>query len=193
MFTKSGWLFGCLCAAILTGCSRAPTHQIPPPLTVADITQWETVGRVGIRTQDDALSGNFSWRQGDNLLDLSIIGPFGQGATSLRQTQTGEIELKYDNITVQGPSADQLLLHHFGWQFPVSQVAYWIRGLPAPSSSATVLPRFDSPLPQSIQQDGWIVEYKQFSDVRGLQLPSKLEASNPPYRVNLIINQWTIQ
>lgn len=183
-----------LSTLLFLGCSSAPQKDLtPPPASVDKITRWETSGRVGIRTEQDAVSGNFSWSGGEDTLDLSIIGPFGQGATQLKRLNSGLIQLKYDDVTDQGTSANALLNTHFGWQFPVEQVAYWSRGLAAPSSTAEILYQADSSLPQEITQDGWTITYKDFSTVDGLKLPSKMQASNPPYRVNLIITEWTIQ
>lgn len=179
---------------LLVGCSSAPQKNLPPPpLSISKITQWETSGRVGIRTENDAISGNFNWLGGKDILDLSIIGPFGQGATQLRRLDDGNIELKYDDIVVQGSSAADLLNSHFGWNFPVEQVSYWMRGLASPNTPSKIIKQFNSELPQEIIQDGWTITYSQFSTIDGLQLPSKLQAANPPFKVNLIITQWTIQ
>ncbi|WP_191600626.1 lipoprotein insertase outer membrane protein LolB [Marinomonas algicola] len=177
----------------ISGCSNTPKNTTPKPLTVDAISQWETVGRVGIRTEEDALSGNFNWFQNNATFDLSIVGPFGQGSTLLTQTAPGQVELKYEDNIIQGTSARTLLSDHFGWQFPVDQIAYWIRGLPSPSSPYEVSNGFRSERPEEIIQDGWIVTYKDYSTIDGLELPSKLQASNPPFRVNLIITQWTIK
>ncbi|MFT2110040.1 lipoprotein insertase outer membrane protein LolB [Marinomonas sp. 2405UD68-3] len=178
---------------LISACSNSPKKAPPIPKSIDQITQWETVGRVGIRTEEDALSGNFNWLHNQSTFDLSIIGPFGQGATHLKQIENGNIELKYQDVTVEGTSAHALLNEHFGWQFPVNQVTYWIRGLPSPNSHYEIFNRFNSDRPEEIIQDGWTVTYKEYSTIDTLELPSKLQASKPPFRVNLIITQWTIQ
>ncbi|MCZ2720606.1 lipoprotein insertase outer membrane protein LolB [Marinomonas sp. 15G1-11] len=178
---------------LISGCSNTPKVSTPTPVTVDQITQWETVGRVGIRTEEDALSGNFNWFHNNSKFDLSIIGPFGQGSTHLAQISPGNVELKYNDVEVNGTSARTLLSEQFGWQFPVEQVSYWIKGLPSPNSPYEIQNGFNSDRAEEIIQDGWTVTYKEYTEVDGLELPSKLQASNPPYRVNLIITQWTIK
>lgn len=181
-------------ATLITACSTQPKGPItPPPSSVAAISQWETSGRVGIRTENDAISGNFDWQKKPTHFTLNIVGPFGQGATSLEQTSDGLVTLSYKNIQVTGHDATTLLQQELGWEFPVEQVTYWIRGLASPNSPARVKHTPSTELVSEIEQDGWTITYASFSRVNGLSLPQRMQVSNPPFRVSLIINQWNIQ
>ena len=180
--------------AIISACSSRPTGPItPPPESVDAISKWETSGRVGIRTQNDAVSGNFNWQKDPNTFALSIVGPFGQGATYMNQTSNGVVTLEYEDKVVTGNNPAILLQQELGWAFPVEQVTYWMRGLAYPNSASKITKDPESQLPNTIEQDGWKITYSNFTKVEGLSLPQKMQVSNPPFRVNLIINQWTIQ
>lgn len=180
--------------ALISACSSRPTGPItPPPESVSAISKWETSGRVGIRTKNDAVSGNFNWQKDPKTFALSIVGPFGQGATHLNQSNDGIVTLAYEDTVVTGNNPATLLQQELGWEFPVNQVTYWIRGLAYPNSAARISKDPDSQLPNKIEQDGWLITYSNFTKVEGLSLPQKMQVSNPPFRVNLIINQWTIQ
>lgn len=180
--------------ALISACSSRPTGpQIPPPESVDAISKWETSGRVGIRTKNDAVSGNFNWQKDPKTFALNIVGPFGQGATNLSQTTDGKVTLSYEDKVTTGNDPATLLQQELGWEFPVTQVTYWIRGLVAPTSTANVTRDPETQLPEKIEQDGWIITYSNFEKIDGLALPQKMQVSNPPFRVNLIINQWTIQ
>lgn len=180
--------------ALISACSSRPTGPVtPPPENVSAISKWETSGRVGIRTKNDAVSGNFNWQKDTKTFDLSIVGPFGQGATHLSQTTDGVVTLAYEDKVIKGNDPATLLQQELGWAFPVEQVTYWIRGLAYPNSAARISKDPDSQLPNKIEQDGWLITYSNFTKVDGLSLPQKMQVSNPPFRVNLIINQWTIQ
>ena len=188
-------LFLVFTSCLLIACSSQPSGpSIPPPTSVSHIIAWDISGRIGIRTQDDALSGNFNWQRNADTFDLNISGPFGQGATSLVKEKDALVTLSYDDKTVIGESAKQLLADELGWAFPVEQVAYWVRGLPSPNSAAVIIPAEDN-LEQihQLDQDGWLVEYKSYTKVSELELPQRIQISKAPYRVNLIINHWTIQ
>ncbi|MEL0637840.1 MULTISPECIES: lipoprotein insertase outer membrane protein LolB [Marinomonas] len=178
---------------LLAACSSQPQIQTPPPSSVNAIQKWAAQGRVGIRTEQDAVSGNFSWSHTPNTFDLRIYGPFGQGSTELSKNKEGRVVLAYEGKKIEGSDAEQLLKQRLGWRFPVRQVAYWIRGLPYPNTPYKITKQFKSDLPSQITQDGWSISYERFSDIRGLSLPQKMQISHPPYRVNLIITQWTIQ
>ncbi|MEL0614893.1 lipoprotein insertase outer membrane protein LolB [Marinomonas arenicola] len=182
-----------LLTTLVAACTSQPQVQTPPPSSVSTIKQWEAEGRVGIRTEDDAVSGNFNWQHSPNTFDLRIYGPFGQGSTELSKSKDGKVVLAYEDQKVEGYDAEQLLKQRLGWQFPVRQVTYWIRGLPYPNTPSTIKKSQNSELPEEITQDGWTISYQKFSDIRGLSLPQKMQVSRPPYRVNLIITQWTIQ
>ncbi|QRV25025.1 lipoprotein insertase outer membrane protein LolB [Marinomonas foliarum] len=179
---------------IISACSSRPTGPItPPPESVSAISKWETSGRVGIRTQNDAVSGNFNWQKDPKTFALSIVGPFGQGATHLNQTSNGVVTLAYEDTVVTGNNPASLLQQELGWAFPVEQVTYWMRGLAYPNSVSKMTKDPERQLPNTIEQDGWLITYSNFTKVDGLSLPQKMQVSNPPFRVNLIINQWTIQ
>ncbi|MFD1239279.1 lipoprotein insertase outer membrane protein LolB, partial [Latilactobacillus sakei subsp. carnosus] len=98
------------------------TPKAPTPETVDAIQSWQTEGRVGIRTENDAISGNFYWDYGPDQYELNIYGPFGQGATRLQGTPNKVAQLTYDDKTVVGKNAEDLLFDELGWQFPVNQV-----------------------------------------------------------------------
>jgi outer membrane lipoprotein LolB len=181
-------------ATLLGACSSTPSGPItPPPTSVDAISKWETSGRVGIRTPKDAVSGNFNWQKNPASFSLNIVGPFGQGATKLNQEKDGLVTLAYEDTLVSGNNPAKLLQQELGWEFPVDQVNYWIRGLADPSTSAQITNDVKTDLPSTIEQDGWLITYTNYTDVEGLSLPQKMQVSNPPFRVNLIINQWTIQ
>lgn len=186
--------FFLLCITILmTACSTNSKVVVPAPESVDAITQWQTSGRVGIRTDEDAISGNFNWQHNPTGFNLVISGPFGQGTTKIYQDESQLVTLEYKDTKATGPDSQRLLEQHFGWQFPVKQIAYWARGLAEPNSAAAFSYNVDTQLLEEIAQDGWIVKYKEFTQVEGLDLPRKLQAIKAPFRVNLIINDWSIQ
>ena len=180
-------------ACFVSACSMFQTEQkAPPPASISAMTQWDTEGRVGIRTADDAVSGNFDWHESPKDFSLRIYGPFGQGSTKLSGIDGQKVTLAYGDKEIVGRDASSLLRQKLGWEFPVNQVKYWMRGLPFPNTPYKLTQNTENNLPAEIRQDGWTVTYKKFSDVEGLQLPQTMQVSRPPYRVNLIITDWTI-
>lgn len=187
-------VIGAIAAAFLAGCSVSPTTpKAPLPDRVEDISAWQTEGRVGIRTEQDAVSGNFRWQHSAKHYELNIYGPFGQGATRLEGAAGQVSTLTYDDKTITGPSAEALLYQELGWHFPVDQVQYWMRGLASPNSPADIEYDTDGITPKQISQAGWTITYKEFTTISHLKLPQKMQVAHPPYRVNLIITSWDVQ
>ncbi|MGB2064407.1 MAG: lipoprotein insertase outer membrane protein LolB [Marinomonas gallaica] len=187
-------VIGIMASAFLAGCSLSPTSpKAPLPERAEDIMAWQNEGRVGIRTEQDAISGNFNWQHSPEHYELNIYGPFGQGATRLEGIPGKESRLTYDDKNLTGPSADALLYHELGWHFPVTSVQYWIRGLAAPNSAAEITYQQDGTTPEQILQNGWTITYKEFTELEHLKLPQKMQVTHPPYRVNLIITDWNVQ
>ncbi|GAB3478599.1 lipoprotein insertase outer membrane protein LolB [Marinomonas epiphytica] len=181
-----------LISLVIAACSSQPNISTPTPTSVEAISHWDISGRIGIRTQDDAVSGNFSWQQTPQDFSLDIVGPFGQGATSLSGTNHEMVTLTYKDQVVSATDATTLLQQELGWEFPVEQAVYWVRGLASPNSTANN--EFDeSGQLAQLQQDGWQIQYRNYTEISGLSLPQRIQISKPPFRVSLIINQWTIQ
>lgn len=185
---------GAMASVLLAGCSLSPTTpKTPLPEQVKDIKAWHTEGRVGIRTEQDAISGNFNWDYSPEFYELNIYGPFGQGATRLEGTPNQAAQLTYNDKKLTGQSADALLYHELGWHFPVNSIQYWIRGLAAPNTYAEIQYQEDGVTPEQIIQDGWTITYREYSMLEHLKLPQKMQVTHTPYRVNLIITDWDVQ
>ncbi|TBR38277.1 outer membrane lipoprotein LolB [Marinomonas agarivorans] len=200
-----------LVALFLVACSTPPKQEKKTFESVDDIKQWSNSGRVGIRTSSDAISGNFRWFHSDDKFEFIISGPFGQGTTKLHGVHAHEhhqdieghehhqhnsVTLEYKDVVVTGSDAEALLADHLGWQFPIFQISYWVKGIKYPHSDAIEV--FGNSEQGNLQlntliQDEWRIEYKRYQEVNGLNLPQKLQAEKPPYRVNLIINDWELE
>lgn len=199
-----------LLAITLAACSTNARKEVKVFSSLEEVTLWSNSGRVGIRTDNDAHSGSFNWQHSDHEFELVIHGPFGQGTVKISgnesHTEHGDlvghenhhqqnIILEYKDVVASGTDAEALLLDHFGWHFPVVEISYWVRGIPYPDQEAQISyeDKTQPNLPTIIEQGDWTINYSRYKSVNGIQLPHKLQAKNPPYRVNLIINSWEIQ
>ena len=74
---------------------------------------------------------------------------------------------------------------------PVQRIRYWIRGIPAPQSSATET-KNEKGLVSNISQDDWEIELDRYHDVNKLPLPGRIKINRQDTRITLIISQWSI-
>ena len=83
------------------------------------------------------------------------------------------------------------LVKETGWNLPVSDLAYWIRGLPAPGSEAVKhFDQFHHLI--ELDQKGWRIQYLRYSNVNQIDLPTKIFMNYPRMSVKIVINSWQI-
>ncbi|WP_019529620.1 lipoprotein insertase outer membrane protein LolB [Dasania marina] len=148
------------------------------------IQQWLIGGKIGLRSASDANTGYVNWQQCGEQFDIRLSGPLGQGAAHLwgngqqAQLQTSEQLYSADN-------PEQLLAQQ-GWQLPVTQLLYWVRGLPAPGHAISQQDH------EGFSQMGWRVDYRQWLSLDGHSLPRKAVASHPQLKVTLLLKNWSL-
>lgn len=191
-----------LLALSLTSCSTinppAATPPAAPTATWADrqttlnhIQSWHLNGKIALQTAKDSGSASVDWSQRQSSYSISMSGPLGASAMKLAG-QPGRVTLQTsDGKSYTAASAEQLLAKQWGYNLPVSNMKYWIRGLPAPGMSANT--RFDGyERLTSLVQQGWRIDYLSYSNTRGIDLPEKLSITSPSLKVKIVVYQWSV-
>ena len=156
------------------------------------IQHWQLRGKMGIRYDGNAASPYLNWLQCGDAFDIRLSGPLGQGAAHLYGDQQQATLKTSDQQTFSAPSARELLSRQLGWEIPVSQLQYWIRGIPDPALAST-------PNAQGFQQLGWQLSYSkqrsytQPSTAKPYPLPGKVVAIHPRLKLTLILKHWELQ
>ena len=97
---------------------------------------WQINGKIGIRAPKDSGSGTLFWLQRQDYYDIRLSGPLGRGAARLTG-RPGKVSLEVANQgRYEAPTPEALLEEQLGWKLPVSHLAWWVRGLPAPDSKS---------------------------------------------------------
>lgn len=158
---------------------------------VEALTDWQVQGRVAIRNDAEGWHAAFDWqRQGDSYR-LRLRGPFGQGAVELRGDGRGVWLQRQDRAPVFARSVDQLLQQETGWLLPVSGLQDWLLGIPVNQQPA-VFDWDDRGLLQSLQQDGWRIDYHRYQMVGGKYLPDRLQLERDALRVKVVVDEWQL-
>lgn len=180
---------------LLSACQTMPTTQIDvqdQQDMIRRIPSWQAEGKIALQMGDDRQSAAFDWQQQRANYVIHLYGPFGQGTTWLRRTSKG-VSLENAEIGRRHASdAEQLMQDSFGWQVPVSNLQYWIRGLiaPKPPADETVLDEIG--LISQLDQEGWHVTYVKYGTYNGWQLPTKLTAERESIKVTIVVKNWQI-
>lgn len=133
-------------------------------------------------------SGNIDWRQNGQTLNLTVAGPLNVGG--MRATGSlSHVEIETsDNEHYRG-DPEILFAELVGWPFPVKGMRYWALGMPVPGYSAQT--ELDTNgLLRVLLQSGWQVEYLEYREYLGIQMPRKMRMDNGEINVRVVIDNW---
>ncbi|WP_420589991.1 lipoprotein insertase outer membrane protein LolB [Bacterioplanoides sp.] len=159
---------------------------------LSQIDSWQVRGKLSVTSSHDSVTGYLTWNQQDGDYQLFITGPFGQGSSQLKGSDdSAELLLPGWDKPQQASNAEQLMLTHMGWKFPVSDIRHWVKGQPAPGGHSDA--KFDdSGLLQELNQHGWKVRYSRYSNQQGFWLPGLIKVTGHNFRFVFSIKEWTI-
>ncbi|MBF7730598.1 lipoprotein insertase outer membrane protein LolB [Pseudomonas sp. N040] len=156
---------------------------------VQHIDGWQINGKIGIRAPRDSGSATLFWLQRQDYFDIRLAGPLAVGSARL-SGRSNDVVL---DLSAEGRfhsnSAEDLLEKGLGWRLPVSQLFWWVRGLPGPDSQSEVTLDRDSRLNQ-LQQDGWQIQYLSYIEQDGYTLPERIKLKGHDLQVTLVIKDW---
>lgn len=161
--------------------------------TLNDVQKWNLHAQIALRQlhTSQAWSANLQWSQQKQNYHIALFGPLGTNSYELNG-RPGNVELSMaDGKHFTATSPETLLAKQTGWSLPVSNLYYWIRGLPVPSMSADK--QFDNYYHLTVlKQDGWTIQYLRYTSVDRIDIPSKIFLNNPDLNVKIVISQWDI-
>lgn len=186
----------------LTGCatSQITSNNIDKPLgnhyldrsqrhaQLSTITNWNARGSIAIHTQQKGWNASFNWQQQNTSYNIALFGPLGTNHIQLSGNPQ-QVTLQTANRRVSASTPEELLRRQVGWNIPVSDLVYWLRGLPGPDSRSRQSYDINNHLVQLTQQ-GWHIIYLRYTTVNGTDLPNRLLLSNPSLQIRIVISQW---
>lgn len=150
---------------------------------------WSLDGRFAASDGQRGGSGSLSWQQHGQQYRFTLRAPVTGKTVQLEGGPNGAILTGAGSETLVGRDAGAVLNQEFGWDVPVADLAWWVRGLRAPGRPA-ILSFGANGLPATLDQDGWHVDYRDWYAERNPPLPRKVYASRDPYTVRVFIEQW---
>jgi outer membrane lipoprotein LolB len=177
-------LAGCTSNPALTGNQTVSQHR----KEVMAIERWRLNGKISIRTPSENTTAYLGWDQSPKHYDLQLTGPFGQGGARIYGSATS-VRLTYGNDTLQGHSPEDLLYQTVGWTAPVSQLRYWVLGVPASPSTPVKTNR--QGLPQRFSEGGWQAEIESWQTIDGVTVPRKAVFTRGDVIIRLVTSSWS--
>jgi len=155
------------------------------------LNSWELRGRVNVRYDNESHTPRIIWLQQNVDYNIRLWGTFNAGATEI-VGRPGFVTMENDGQMLSANSPEDLILEQLGYELPVSQLNYWIKGLPAPDSEAQLAFNELNQL-TTIQQADWTINLSDMRQYGALSLPRRVELTRPrnDIRLRFIGLNWT--
>ena len=182
---------------LLASCATVPIQNEPLNQNISwntrqsqlnSITEWKLQGAVALATAHGGQNASMTWQQDNGDYQIDLFGPLGVGHTTLKGN-ANSVVLLANGKTTQANSPEMLMQAVLGWQLPISHLYYWVRGIPAPNLAKTMT--FD-PYHHlmTLSQQGWTIQYQRYSNVQGIDVPTKILLKNGEVRAVIVISDW---
>ncbi|MFP8965776.1 lipoprotein insertase outer membrane protein LolB [Pokkaliibacter sp. CJK22405] len=184
-----------LLLALLSACSNTALKQQKEPelawrAALGNINHWQINAKAGLQHDQTYNTLTLDWVQKLDSYNVQMTGPMGQGHLAMQGDSRSMILLTPEGRYVSN-DPEALLQDRTGLSIPVNQLTYWIKGEPAPGKITGSLYDQQGRI-AALEQDGWRIEYTDFTQQDTLWLPRKLEARKDKVRLKLVIKQWQI-
>jgi outer membrane lipoprotein LolB len=174
-------------ALLLGGCASSP----PVPPSERDMplpSNWTLQGRIGIKTDEQSLSGQIHWQHRADSDEVLMTSPLGQGVARIERNAAG-VMLEVPNQPARhAPDAESLTHEALGYGLPVSGLVWWVQARPSPASPFVASRDADGRLEQ-LKQDGWVIDYLQYS-ADAPRRPRKLVVTREGLEIRLVADDW---
>ena len=180
---------------MLAGCSYQPTVQ-PQSLSWSEhqqqlmaYDQWQLQGKLGFKTVDRGGSATVYWSQNQQQYQVQLKGPLGAGNVVIEGDQSSAQMLSGDKLYRAAPPA--LAARFTGLPIPVDALAWWVRGLPNPTNSAStgLVTNPDGTAARFVQQ-GWQLTFSRYQMTNAGLLPKKISGQLGDQSFKLVISRW---
>ncbi|MGH8136445.1 MAG: lipoprotein insertase outer membrane protein LolB [Steroidobacteraceae bacterium] len=148
-------------------------------------------GRVAVATAGQGFSGGLAWQQDGAQAQIDLRGPLGATALSIRLDGTRMTVTDANGASVTGDAARDYVASEIGAPLPVSELRYWLVGVPAPQLpfQETIGP--DGRL-AALEQAGWRLRYSRYQTAGELALPARIDIDSATARLRLVVSSWRL-
>ncbi|RZA05415.1 MAG: outer membrane lipoprotein LolB [Moraxellaceae bacterium] len=156
---------------------------------------WQALGKLGIKVPNDGGSANLRWNQQHDSYQIDLKGPFGQGNLSITGAPSKVTLIEAGEPPQHAKTAEELIVKTTGWNIPVAQLAYWVRGLPAPNLKINRFTPNAEGFISELEQAEWKVTYGDYLSVTSnnevIAMPGRITAEYKDVKLTLVIREWS--
>lgn len=183
---------------VLTACATVqPQSSVPSAVyeqhlaSMTSIKRFNIEGRIGVQTEGKGFSGSTHWQHDVARDDIALFSPLGGQVATINTTAEGVVLVTSDGKTYHANDASTLTQQTLGWSLPMQGLPDWVLGRPASGIIEQSLWDDTGKLTR-LKQDGWDIEYAQYVEASGYQLPSRINMRSLKLNLKFVIERWEI-
>lgn len=188
---------------LLSGCAHQPLSLPEQDWQerydeLANIPRWRLTGKLGIRTPGDNGSASIQWQQRSRDYDIDLSGPMGSNRLAIKGKDGLITLLQAGHEPQVAETAEELIFANTGWTIPVTELAWWVRALPAPGQAVHNQQKDTDRQLIQLEQAGWVIQYSNYRPVTrpdqsgAIALPGRIIAAWGDIRLTLVIREWQL-
>jgi len=158
-------------------------------LNIATIEQFTLQGRIGVQAEGKGFSGGLHWQHDSANDNIELYSPLGGQVASIKKTADKVALVDAKGNRISAADAETLTQTALGWQLPLAGLADWSLGRPTNSTIDAITWDEFGHL-STLKQDGWNIEYQNYSEQNGHFLPSKILLRSEKIYLKLLIEKW---
>ena len=175
-----------LLTLVLTGCMHtAPQTLVDKQIRLQylqNMRYWHAHGKVTISNAKQNINASFTWEQKQDRYNIHFYSPFS--------TETATINGIGKQFTVTTNNIQDGENLEPEQNLPFAQLTAWLKGLTYANASIQIARYNANAQLQMLQQDGWLIEYPEYTVCQRIALPEKIIISNGQIKAKLLIKGW---
>lgn len=160
---------------------------------LSQLTQWKIQGRLGFKSADKKQSASFNWQQNKQEYKLNLTSVIGTSLLKMSGDRDS-VTLEVDDETYQDNDPSFLIWRITGWQIPVEQFPFWVKGQHQEQAEVTTSQQgwVTQIKPNCNNCDNWLINYDNYKLVKNNWLPHNIVLNNTSNNSQLLIrvNAW---
>lgn len=187
---------------LLSGCATTPKPLLTEDWQehtrqLSTLNKWQAVGKLAVKVPNNGGSMGIRWEQEPTQFNIDFSGPFGQNLLTISGNDKLVTLNEPNHAPINAKTAEELIHRNTGWTIPVAQLAFWVRGLPDPTSRIGKFQPNTQGLIETLEQSGWKISYSEYMSVTSgsetLAMPKRIVAEYKEIRLTLAIREWLLE
>lgn len=182
---------------LLVGCAQLPKPQNQPwqihQQQLENLTDWSLSGKLAFITPQERHSLNIHWKQLNKNFHITLTTFLGATVLDIKKTQSGTQIVDNNGERFFGDNTEALIKKLSGLVIPIEGLQQWIKGNPINATyQLNQYNQVESLSGIDPQKAPWFIDYSQYKNTQGIDLPHRLQLKHLDLRLKFAISEWQI-